>query len=772
MLEFVRKEVWCMEEDEVSRSSLLSFFLNGHREDTVVLLNDGIFHKYITYESLLYDVPGNDCFVTAGENVFREAELFFTEKANRLRLLPVVDGSGSLLSFLRWNNQKREASRPDQKLEEIEQAPRLFLGECSASIYLWLREFLKEHVGKEIILQGEGWEVLAACQAVTDDGNTITLCTEKKAGDTLELTFGQVPRVKTNSVASMWELKEAYYGRRIFVRLENKADVDVFTKLAFSGIRVEGFCGSGWDELRTFLDKPVYGLKALLGEPDVLIVCPDGQESWKEQFMDSKALCLPYSALFEVRRQLQEQKTVILYDSLKEAKRVAGTLKRHGVQVWGYCAAGTSGNIMTDVNMVSMDELIKKADCYHIILASATVYFEKSLRALPQKDLRIFVPGKDIFYRATLYVMLGNVCWYLDKVFREGKKIILYGSGSCFTNAWLTFLFQLGKKAENIVDEVYDLAYEDVSDTFVIINERIEQWVSACELVESLGFSQFNQNYAGLYAVSYRHLEEKKDITLGHVTGTLLENAKYPGFSVYGSEEAPDLRIVVLGGSTSTSEAYRVPCWPQLLYERLRQEGKRVTIYNGAVDGYSSAAELYKLIRDVGRPEPHVVVSFSGVNNILKEEYPYTIQHLNHIFDEIYGNSYSKGLRENSLSAAQVWGQQEQMMEAICRSVYRARFYCFAQPMYLSKGELLAGERLKFEHDESYRRQALEFRTQVSKIGRQFAWMVDLQDMLDGRPEVFFDSMHVNRDGNKMIADAVYGQLSGLWKEKGDDKGI
>ena len=111
-------------------------------------------------------------------------------------------------------------------------------------------------------------------------------------------------------------------------------------------------------------------------------------------------------------------------------------------------------------------------------------------------------------------------------------------------------------------------------------------------------------------------------------------------------------------------------------------------------------------------------------------------------------------------------------MEAICRSVYRARFYCFAQPMYLSKGELLAGERLKFEHDESYRRQALEFRTQVSKIGRQFAWMVDLQDMLDGRPEVFFDSMHVNRDGNKMIADAVYGQLSGLWKEKGDDKGI
>lgn len=772
MIEFVRKEVWCMEETEVSRSSLLSFFLNGHREDTAVLLNDGVFHRYMTYESLLYDVAGNDCFVTAGENIFREAELFFAEKVNRLRLLPVVDDSGSLLSFLRWNNQKRVACRPDQKLEEIEQAPRLFLGECSASIYLWLQEFLKEHVGKEIILQGEGWEVLAACQAVMEDGNTITLCTEKEAGDNLELTFGQVPQVKMNSVHSMWTLKEAYCSYRIFVRLENKADVDTYTRLAFSGIRVEGFCGSGWNSLCTFLDKPVQDPQTLSEESDVLIVCPDQQKGWKEQFSDSKALCLAYSALFEVRRELREQQAVILYDSAKEAKQVAGNLAKHGIQVCGYCAAGASQNINSDRNMVSIEELGKNADCYHIILASTTVYFEKSLRALPNKNLCIFVPGKDIFYRATQYIMLGNVCWHLDKAFRAGKKIVLFGTDTCFTNAWLTLFYHLDKDTENIVDDIYDLAYENASETFIIINKEIEQWVSCCEQVESMGFSDFNDNYIGLYAVSYRHLEEKKDVTLGHVTGTLLQNTKYPGFSVYGGEEAHDLRVVILGGSTSTSEAYRVPCWPQLLYERLRHEGKHVTIYNGAVDGYSSAAELYKLIRDVGRINPHMVVSFSGVNNTQKDEYPYTFQHLNLIFDEIYGDGYSKGMKEEVLSAAQIWAQQEQMMEAICRSVYHAQFYCFVQPMYLSKGELNAGERLKFEHDESYRRQALEFRTQASKISGQFAWMVDLQDLLDDKSEVFFDSMHVDGEGNRMIADTVYRQIFEQLKEKDDDKDI
>lgn len=177
MIEFIKKEVWSMEEAEVSRSSLLAFFLNGHREDTVVLSDGGIFRKYMTYESLLYDIPGNGCSVTAGENIFREASVFFSEKANRLRLLPVVDGCGRLLSFLRWNNQKRETRQPDRKAEEIENASRLLLRECSESIYLWIQEFLKEHTGKEIILEGEGWEVLAACQAVTEGDNKVTVNT-------------------------------------------------------------------------------------------------------------------------------------------------------------------------------------------------------------------------------------------------------------------------------------------------------------------------------------------------------------------------------------------------------------------------------------------------------------------------------------------------------------------------------------------------------------------------------------------------------------------
>lgn len=773
MVEFIKKEVWCVEEAEASRAFLLKFFLDGHRDDLVVVQDNGVFRKCLTYESLLYNVPGSDKVVTVGERIFSDAEEFFADNENRVKLLPVVNDRGELLSCMRWNNQKKERQEPDQKQEEIENAPRLFIKECNEFVYQWLQKFLKEHSEKEIILEGEGWEVLTVSQVMSENGNRIFLNTEGDM-DALELTFEGISRKRVNTIKSMWKLKEQYHGCRIFVWLENKEGVDVCTRLMFSGIRIEGFCNNQQEVLETFLSKPVVKLESIVEDSDVLIIYWNWEKIAKlrEKYPEMKALCKPYHDVFELRNRIKEKKNVILYDSEKEAKGVAKLLEKRHVQVWAYCAIqGVGKNALWGENIISIEELLEGTDYYNIVLASATVYYEKSLRVLPNRDLDIFVPGNNIFYTAELYMMLGNIGWYLDKAFRENKKMILYGADSCFTNAWLYFFYHLDRKVEKVLDDsaetkegigdIYDLAYEEVTDSFVIINKGIEQFVKACELVEDLGFPAFNDNYAGLYAASYRHLEEKKDVTLGHVTATLLENTKYLGFSVYGGENQTDFRIVILGGSTTTSEAYRVPCWPQLLYEKFRQAGRAVTIYNGAVDGYTSCGELYKLIRDVRKLNPDLVISFSGINNIIEEEYPYTFGHLNHIFDEIYGQDYSKGLREESMSAAQIWVQQEQMMEAISRSVYGAEFICFVQPMYVSKERLFPEERLKFEQDELYRIRALEFRRDVSEIVERFVWMTDLQDILDEKAQVFLDSMHVNEEGNRIIADAVYQQISG-----------
>lgn len=571
-----------------------------------------------------------------------------------------------------------------------------------------------------------------------------------------------------NTLKSMWELKERYLGYRLFVWLKNGQGVNLFTRLMLSGIRVEGFCSDEGTELTTFLGKPVIVLDKMADEPDALIIYwnEEAGVELKEKTSDMQFLCFSYGKLFELRREIREGKNVIFYDSRQEAERVAALLQKHDAVVWANCAVKENHKPNVPGRNICQKELMEQVWDYNFILASGETYYERSLTGLDDRGLDIFVPAMDILYKAEQRILLGNPGWYLDRAMREHKKIILYGAESCFTNSCLSFLDALDIEVAAVLDDsgkeregvgsIYDLAYENPSNVYVIVNKAASEVEKSCDFLDSLGFGPFNHKYTGLYAVCCRHLAYKEDITLGYVAETLLENQKYPGFRVYGKEGKADLRIVTLGGSTTTSEGGRTPCWPQLLYERFQQEGKNVTIYNGGVDGYDAGNELYKLLRDVGNLYPSLVISFSGINNISKDEHPYVPKHLNSIFEAVFQEDYCRGLKNDAMSAAQIWVQQEQMMHAISTNVYNAEFVCFVQPTYISKDVLTIEERLKYELDLSYRKSALAFRKEASQLAKQYEWMVDLQDMLDEKPQVFMDSAHVYEEGNRLIASTIY----------------
>lgn len=89
-----------------------------------------------------------------------------------------------------------------------------------------------------------------------------------------------------------------------------------------------------------------------------------------------------------------------------------------------------------------------------------------------------------------------------------------------------------------------------------------------------------------------------------------------PGFVTYDSGVSGDaLKIVVLGGSTSDPAlGYS---WPELLAGVLKERGAKATVLNGGVAGYSSNQELIKLTRDVLPLGPDIVISMSGVNDLV-----------------------------------------------------------------------------------------------------------------------------------------------------------
>lgn len=93
-----------------------------------------------------------------------------------------------------------------------------------------------------------------------------------------------------------------------------------------------------------------------------------------------------------------------------------------------------------------------------------------------------------------------------------------------------------------------------------------------------------------------------------------LDEAKIPGFVVYGADRPRTMRIVTLGGSTTDPRAIHL--WPKYLEEEAKLAGYSIQVFNGGVAGYASSSELLKLIRDVLPLEPDIVICLNGENDV------------------------------------------------------------------------------------------------------------------------------------------------------------
>ena len=125
MIRFYDKEVFCMEYDNLNRSELRSFFLQGNEGEVVCVLKEGSYVGYITWPSLL----GNDDIyesiheesVILDEGVWENGRCFFARHKTifgEAVQLPVLDREGQLICFA-W--QDEEADRELRMLRELEE---------------------------------------------------------------------------------------------------------------------------------------------------------------------------------------------------------------------------------------------------------------------------------------------------------------------------------------------------------------------------------------------------------------------------------------------------------------------------------------------------------------------------------------------------------------------------------------------------------------------------------------------------------------------------
>ncbi len=175
-----------------------------------------------------------------------------------------------------------------------------------------------------------------------------------------------------------------------------------------------------------------------------------------------------------------------------------------------------------------------------------------------------------------------------------------------------------------------------------------------------------------------------------------------------------------------------------------------------------------KLLRDVCALRPDLIISFSGVNDLMVRENsnPFLPSYLSGVWENLPVKHWSGAARQlpekEELRGFDFWYKMEEIMHFVS-SIFGAEFRCFAQPIMYSQEYLPQERRWAFERLED-RESAIEFRKKAKQIEKE--WFVNLTDILDDKPQVFIDFMHVDEEGNNIIADHIYRHIEHILQQR------
>lgn len=577
----------------------------------------------------------------------------------------------------------------------------------------------------------------------------------KKQDAVLIKSGGDIDLQTAESYVTTYTLKEKFKSKRIFVYGANLNGQKIMSNLEFMEVHVHGIIDDKCNEEQNFLIWPIMNSKDIIGKPDIIVVCERWRRKEINQRLQSACQVYAYEDIFQWDETLNEKKYVLLYDSVQALERVKGNIKSYSGEIEEEISVNKLAEKMidTEANIVFplQPSSWYKTDRYCYVLS-------KKLKSKIYRSMPYLHRDLDAIQEVNPFVRIYNAM-------TQGRKFILYGTHEPYSAIWRKLFRYLELDFESVVDDeperggdvknVYDLMYESSDNILLVLGFDTYNWSRVCDNLKKMGFS--GKSVLGMHQFEQLALDATVDIQLGHIMlyeGEGLE--QYVGYQMYGVEGKDKYKIVTLGGSTTADTVYRVKSWPNCLYDKMKSE-RDVVIYNAAVDAYTSCQELLKLLRDVCALRPNLVISFSGFNDLMTRENgnPFLPIYLGVVWESIpvrhWGGCLKQLPVEEELKGFDFWYKMEEIMNSVS-SIFGFRFLCFAQPMLFSQENLSQEKRWIFEKDG--RKSAIEFRKKAEGIKQE--WFIDMTDMLDDFPEVFFDLIHVNEEGNRMIAEHIY----------------
>lgn len=559
---------------------------------------------------------------------------------------------------------------------------------------------------------------------------------------------------------NLYVVSEEYQKKDIYVYGVSKDSVNVFAYITLHDGEVTGFVDDSGSVIGdSFMNRVIISEKEFEDTEDAVLVIPnlvsrDSVKTCKEIFY--------WREILEVNLDIGE-KNIYVYGLGVVGKKICKKLDEENIKIKGVCISDRGGyEQWNGRTILDLEEIEQGEDCAIILATEKNGFRRQMLEKVGCYQAELYLP--DII--PPLYVNNSTFFQCVAKAVREQKKIYIYGNKNDWTDLTLTIFRRYGVKVEGVVykeenqisgiKNVYDLIYEKLDDIMVAIaSDSGDEVIQAGDILESIGFAMGRLSYASIdiphtspHVFAYPRSYYEQDSLFVQCAR---HDGKYPGIVVLGDDQVEDIKIFVVGGSTSTVGLYKQMTWVEYLYKKMKNRGYSLTVYSAASAGYNVADELLRLIRDACHLKPDYVIAFSGVNNLYGDLpsnrfllYPKQSQ---------CNKNMSNGV-ETSEDAYDFW-RRIIRLEKLVSEFIGAKYQAFLQPMNLPKRNKNVFERSFFE----VLRCSENARLFAVKADQADGEYINLISLFEDKEEMYIDECHYSNAANEIIADIVVDEL-------------
>ena len=582
----------------------------------------------------------------------------------------------------------------------------------------------------------------------------------------------------------IYEINNEYRDKVIYIWDVCRNSMSLFTKLAFGSKMVSGFV-TDIDKYigNMFLNLPVIGTEDYPDDGAILVL-PDYPDTCKHKVYEKVLQMLPnakivwHEDLYDVADCLLHDK-VMIYGTGKAAEQILDVCGEKDISIEGFINSNAGSNeTFKGYKVFSSNDLWKFKEFPIIVAALNIEAKEEIINNLSNNNCeRIYVNH----IIAPSHGFMEAIFTWINKAICGGKKIYIYSDHNEYLKITQKSFEAYGilvngivyEKSDrnNLIEDVYTLAYMNSNDIFVYINERMpDKMYQANRLLRDLGMEYENFTGAIQSRTNYPEWRANVDILLG---SSVPGNTEKKGFYIYGKDRDDDLKIMILGGSTSTETAYTTELWVSKMYNKYFRNNN-VTIYNGANCGFDVAQELLVLLRDGPVIKPDIVISMSGVNNLFdRSDLPFFDNSSYYDKDSSYADvannfnaltmakwfpiiapqSYLNSGLKSDEENFEFWVRNEKIIYEVAK-IIGARPYIFLQPMNID------------EENMDMHEYSLHVTEQSRKAQKGFLarcknndFYINAIDILSGKDKMYIDACHYTDEANEIIAEYVYEKI-------------